>query len=187
MAMAIGPGRTTVGAQGADGQVYRPPVDAAVIDPFRPPSVPWGPGNRGLEYATAPGTSVRAIGPGVVTFAGPVAGSLHVTVAHPDGLRSSYSGVAAIRVVQGESVDGGQPVAVSAEGLHLGVRRGERYVDPAGLWGLGVESGPVVLVPVDEPWPQEGPSRHPSTRSIEAIRAAAAELLARLPLVPWVR
>src|SRR4051812_10589266 len=38
---------------------YRPPVVAAVADPFRPPPQPWLAGNRGIEYATVPGTVVR--------------------------------------------------------------------------------------------------------------------------------
>src|SRR5699024_4022539 len=50
---------------------YSPPVDAPVIDPFRPPSRPFGPGNRGLTYGVAPLTPVRAAGDGEVVFAGP--------------------------------------------------------------------------------------------------------------------
>ena len=67
----------------------RPPVDAPVVDPFRPPTSPYGPGNRGIDYATVPGTVVRTIAPGTVTFAGVVAGTRYVTVTHADGLRSS--------------------------------------------------------------------------------------------------
>ena len=33
---------------------YRPPVDAPVVDPFRPPAERWSAGNRGVEYATDP-------------------------------------------------------------------------------------------------------------------------------------
>ncbi|MEO6987973.1 MAG: M23 family metallopeptidase [Aquihabitans sp.] len=131
-----------------DTRSYRPPLDAPVVDPFRPPAAPWLPGNRGLEYAPTSGMSVRAIGPGVVTFAGPVAGSLHITVRHPDGLRSSYSYVAAIRVRPGDAVAAGDTVAVAADRLHLGVRRGDTYLDPASLWGRRVVGGRASLVPV---------------------------------------
>ena len=31
--------------------IYTPPVDAPIQDPFRPPATPYGPGNRGIEYA----------------------------------------------------------------------------------------------------------------------------------------
>src|SRR2546427_4550471 len=86
----------TVGAAGApraaaaDGPVgYRPPVDAPVDDGFRPPATPWGPGNRGIDYATAPGAPVHAAAAGEVVFAGQVGGSLHVVVLHADGIRTS--------------------------------------------------------------------------------------------------
>lgn len=129
-------------------RTYRPPVRGPVVDPFRPPPQPWLPGNRGLEYATIPGTLVRAIGPGRVSFAGPVAGSLHVTVTHPDGLRSSYSFLAAVRVRRSAAVSAGAVVGVAAARLHLGVRRGRRYLDPASLWGCTVTGGRVWLVPL---------------------------------------
>lgn len=128
-------------------RTYRPPVSAPVVDGFRPPAQPWLAGNRGLAYGTAPGTLVRAIGPGTVTFAGAVAGTLHVTVTHPDGLRSSYSFLAAVRTRTGRTVAAGDVVGVAAAELHLGVRRGDRYLDPATLWGHRVGGGRVVLVP----------------------------------------
>ena len=128
-------------------RTYRPPVTAPVVDAFRPPDQPWLPGNRGLAYGTVPGTLVRAIGPGTVSFAGPVAGQLHVTVTHPDGLRSSYSFLASVRTRRGRTVAAGEVVGVAAADLHLGVRRGDRYLDPASLWGRPVGGGRVVLVP----------------------------------------
>src|SRR5258708_10037298 len=42
--------------------VYTPPVDAPIGDPFRPPSTPYGPGNRGIEYATPAGVAGGAAG-----------------------------------------------------------------------------------------------------------------------------
>lgn len=145
--------------EGTDPWTYRPPVEAEVTDPFRPPPERWLAGNRGIKYAATPGTPVRAIGPGVVTFAGPVAGTLHVTVRHPDGLRSSYSFVASVRVRVDQRVGAGDLVAVAGDGLHLGVRRGDTYIDPASLWGQRAGSGRVVLVPLDpEPSPT-GPDR----------------------------
>lgn len=113
---------------------YRPPVDAAVRDGFRAPTSPYGPGNRGIEYATAPGTSARSIGGGVVTFAGQVAGRGVVTVRHADGLRSSLTGLAQVHVTVGDLVVLGTPLGTTTTALHLGVRRGEDYIDPAGLF-----------------------------------------------------
>src|SRR6476660_8453070 len=69
---------------------YQPPVNAAITDPFRPPLTPYGPGNRGIDYATVPGTLVHAAADGLVQFAGAVAGGLHVTVLHRDGVRTTY-------------------------------------------------------------------------------------------------
>ena len=47
-----------------DPATYRPPVAGAIVDPFRPPQHPFGPGNRGVDYATEPGAAVAAAGDG---------------------------------------------------------------------------------------------------------------------------
>lgn len=117
----------------ARGQ-YRPPVDAPVTDPFRPPATPYGPGNRGLEYDTRPGEPVRAAGDGRVSFAGTVAGRGVVSVVHPDGLRSTYTGLAVVSVGEGDPVAGGQPLGRAGTTMHLGFLRGDTYVDPSGLF-----------------------------------------------------
>jgi len=128
---------------------YRPPLDAPVRDGFRLPSTPYGPGNRGIEYATVPGSVACAIGAGVVIFAGPVAGRGVVTVAHADGLRSSLTGLASVGVAVGDRVVQGTALGTTTTALHLGVRRGDDYIDPATLF---VVSDPrprhAVLVPV---------------------------------------
>ena len=118
----------------AHATTYRPPIAAPVVDGFRLPDGPYGPGNRGLEYATSPGTPVRAIGAGLVVWAGPVAGNTAVTILHPDGLRSSYSYLAEARVKAGERVTAGAVVGIAGERLHLGVRANGAYLDPATLF-----------------------------------------------------
>jgi murein DD-endopeptidase MepM/ murein hydrolase activator NlpD len=123
---------------------YQPPVPAPILDSFRAPTTRYGPGNRGIEYGTAVGDRVGAIGAGTVAFAGPVAGRLVVSVVHPDGLRSSLTGLAAISVRVGQAVVAGEQVGASAQRLHLGVRRGETYLDPASLF---ISTGPARLVP----------------------------------------
>jgi triacylglycerol esterase/lipase EstA (alpha/beta hydrolase family) len=128
----------------AGGVEYHHPVDAEVVDPFRPPATPYGAGNRGLKYATAPGAEVRAVADGVVVFAGQVGGALHVTVAHPDGRLSSYSGVATIAVRRFQTVRAGETVARSREVLHVGMREDGRYIDPASLFGRTVEGARLV-------------------------------------------
>lgn len=156
--------------------MYRPPVTAPVRDPFRPPPEPWLAGNRGIEYATAPGTPVRAIGPGVVTFAGTVAGEHDVTVTHPDGLRSSYVDLAALRVTRGDRVEADQVVGVATDRLHLGVRRGDTYLDPALLWGRRVGGARVVLVPLDDRSPRIPRPPPASGADRPAPRSAATRL-----------
>lgn len=110
---------------------YAPPVDRPVRDPFRMDAGPYGPGNRGLEYDTVGGDPVRAVAAGRVAFAGPVAGRLVVSVVHPDGRRSTLTGLRSILVRVGELVARGTPVGTAGPGLHLGLLEGRRYVDPA--------------------------------------------------------
>jgi murein DD-endopeptidase MepM/ murein hydrolase activator NlpD len=136
------------GAEAGGAAPYAPPVDAPVVDPFRAPAGPYGAGNRGLEYATTPGAPVRAVGDGVVAFAGPVAGRLVVSVRHPDGLRSSLTGLATVAVAVGQALRRDEVVGTAGAVLHLGVRRAETYLDPATLFASVGEGGRVHLVPV---------------------------------------
>jgi murein DD-endopeptidase MepM/ murein hydrolase activator NlpD len=112
---------------------------------FDPPEQPWLPGHRGVDLAGAPGVMVSAAGPGVVFFAGPVASVGVVSIAHPGGLRTTYQPVA-VSVAAGDRVAAGDPVGTLAPGhpgcpapacLHWGLRRGEAYLDPLSLLGLG--------------------------------------------------
>ncbi|MFZ4433504.1 MAG: murein hydrolase activator EnvC family protein [Microthrixaceae bacterium] len=119
---------------GARRGPFRPPVSAPVADPFRAPAHRFAPGNRGLEYATGRGAPARSIGPGVVAFAGSVAGRLVVSVVHPGGFRSSLTGLATIGVRVGTVVDASTVLGTTGERLHLGVRRNGEYLDPATLF-----------------------------------------------------
>jgi murein DD-endopeptidase MepM/ murein hydrolase activator NlpD len=126
--------------------LYQPPVDAPVADPFRAPPSPYAAGNRGIEYATAPGTLVRAAAAGEVVFAGPVGGTLHVVVRHPDGVRTSYAFLQSVLVRRGDRVEPGTPVGLAGAHVHLGARVGDAYIDPATLFGSGIRPR-VHLVP----------------------------------------
>jgi hypothetical protein len=85
--------------------------------------------------------------PPAVTFAGDVAGTTYVVVRHADGLRLTYGNLEPVEVAQGDVVARGTRLGVTAGRFHLGLRDGERYVDPAPF--LGVERRVVRLVPVD--------------------------------------
>ncbi|MGH9182651.1 MAG: murein hydrolase activator EnvC family protein [Acidimicrobiales bacterium] len=148
--LAAAPGTAAAPVPGTAS--YSPPVDAPVVDRFRPPATPFGSGNRGLEYDTEPGQAVRAAAPGRVTFAGQVGGSLHVVVLHGDGIRTSYSFLASITVRRGDGVGQGQEVGTAGPRFHLGARAGGRYLDPALLLGGGPPR--VHLVPVGASGPQ---------------------------------
>ena len=144
---------------------YQPPVPGQVARSFDPPAQEWEAGHRGVDLWSARGAEVRSPGPGVVSFAGSVAGKPVVVVTHPDGLRSSLEPVTAA-LPQGTAVAAGDvvghlsvttgdesnpdhcaalaPVGPGAACVHWGVRRGEVYLDPLTLLGAAV---PIVLLP----------------------------------------
>ncbi len=140
-AAALAGGRPAV-ASDAPGTIWVRPVAGRVVRPFVAPRSRYGAGHRGADLAAAPGTPVVAPGDGRVVFAGPVAGSLHVVVAHAHGLRTSLSFLATVAVRAGMVVTRGQVVGTAggsgpdhtAGVLHLGLRVGDEYVDPMRLF-----------------------------------------------------
>ena len=113
------------------GQVrYAPPVDGPIIDHFRMPAARWAAGNRGIDYETVGGAAVLASADGTVEFAGQVGGTLHVVVKHADGLRTSYSFLASVSVIEGQQLARGTPVGTAGRSVHFGVRLGDTYLDP---------------------------------------------------------
>ncbi|MDQ6727476.1 MAG: peptidoglycan DD-metalloendopeptidase family protein [Actinomycetota bacterium] len=146
-ALATGPAPAVV--------TYRPPVDAPVVDAFRPPPENWNAGNRGIEYATRPGTPVAASADGEVVFSGPIAGEYYVVLLHDDGIRTSYSYLAATSVARGDKVRRGQVIGTTGERFQFGARAGDAYIDPALLFGGGPVE--VHLVPDEVRRPQSEP------------------------------
>ena len=114
---------------------WRPPVTAPVTDPFREPSCAWCPGNRGIEYGTSGGATVRSVATGRVAYAGRIAGTVYVVVRHGDGRRITYGNLARESFDTGDLVIRGQLIGRTAGRFHLGVREGARYVDPAPFIG----------------------------------------------------
>lgn len=112
---------------------------------FDPPAQQWLAGHRGVDLAATPGATVRAAGAGTVVYAQILAGRGVVSVAHPNGLRTTYEPVTAT-VTLGDQVSAGQPLGTVGAGhpgcpenacLHWGLRRGAVYLDPLALLGLG--------------------------------------------------
>jgi len=110
-----------------------------ILHTFEPHSA-YGPGHRGLDVAASPGGTIRAMADGTVTFAGLVAGRSVISISHERlGITSSMEPVTAV-VPVGHRVSRGQVIGLLNEGdhcpvscLHVGMRRGERYLNPLAL------------------------------------------------------
>lgn len=114
--------------------LFGPPLEGPVVRSFAPQGA-YG-GHWGIDIAAPPDTPVKPIAPGVVTFSGQVGGRLSVTVHHGGGLRSSYSYLSSTLVTAGDRVGRGTVIGTSGfdhgiAALHLSLRVGHRYVDPA--------------------------------------------------------
>jgi murein DD-endopeptidase MepM/ murein hydrolase activator NlpD len=138
-----------------------------VVSAFDPPDSPWGAGHRGVDLVGDPGARVRSALPGVVGFAGPLAGRGVVVVVHGD-TRTTYEPVTA-SVTVGDRVAAGGPIGrLDPSGghcpprtcLHWGWLRGDTYLDPLLLVG----AGPVRLLPLWRPDPAPALSSLPAGR-----------------------
>ncbi|MET7697916.1 MULTISPECIES: M23 family metallopeptidase [unclassified Streptomyces] len=131
-----------------------------VVRGWEPPATPYGPGHRGVDLAALAGTSVRAVAPGRVSFAGRVAGrgvvSVELSGTGEPPLRTTYSPVRAT-VEKGDEVAAGDTLGAleppsahcPASCLHWGLLRAGTYLDPLSLlppWLLN--RGPSRLLPV---------------------------------------
>jgi len=152
-------GRVPAGA--ATMAPYIRPVVGPIVRHFEPPPTPYAAGHRGIDLAVPVGTTVVAANDGTVAFAGQVGGLLFVSIDHADGLRTTYSYLSAVLVKKGQVVARGQAVARSGTGdpggtqpvLHLGVKRGEEYLDPEPMLLDGLRREPwraIRLAPDDD-------------------------------------
>ena len=107
----------------------RLPKELPILDGFRRPPCPRCAGNRGIEYASIPGSVVRSVAAGVVSFSGDVAGVRYVVV-DTGAVRVTHGGLRTMTVERGDVVRVGDPVGVAGETLYVGVRRGDLAVDP---------------------------------------------------------
>ncbi len=134
----------------ADGALQlSAPVTGAVLQPFRPGPEAWSAGHRGVDLAAAPGEEVRAAAPGLVHFAGTVAGVPSVSVDHGSGLRTTYTPVSPL-VSAGDAVRAGDVIGRVRAGhckdvcLHWGLTDGTTYFDPTAYLSIR----PIELVPL---------------------------------------
>lgn len=134
--LALTLGTLTPAAAASSPWQWPLPGGRDVIRDFEPHS-PFGPGHRGVDLPAAPGTPVSAVADGVISFTGIVAGRPVLTVAHLRGtLRSTVEPVEAL-VSAGDAVRRGQVIGIVGTGghcsqicLHLGMRQGDRYLNP---------------------------------------------------------
>ncbi|MFE4050728.1 M23 family metallopeptidase [Streptomyces sp. YIM B13518] len=144
----------------AVGQVWPVGVRPRVLRGWEPPATAYGRGHRGVDLAAPPGTPVRAVAAGRVSFAGRVAGkdvvSVELTGTGEPPLRTTYEPVRA-SVTEDDEVTAGQVVGTvaptgshcTAPCVHWGLLRGDAYLDPLTLlppWLL--RRGPSRLLPV---------------------------------------
>jgi hypothetical protein len=152
---------------------------------FDPPTSTFGAGHRGIDLSLGPGAFVTAAAEGTVHHAGPVAGTVWVSILHADGIITSYGPLTDLTVRRGEGVRRGQRIGSLASGghghgdgdrgLHLGARRGVVYIDPLrlldqgtprpSLVGGGAWRGAAHVVTPYEPWEADrfaGLGLHPS-------------------------
>ena len=113
------------------------PVRGPIVDPWRPPTTPYGPGNRGIDIGTVPGAVVVSPADGVVTFAGMVGDSRFVVVQSADGIRITIGFLAAVRVRSGQTVRRGQAIGRAGTSVHVGARVDDDYLDPTPLFSGG--------------------------------------------------
>jgi hypothetical protein len=144
----------------------------------------------GIDIPAGSGSRVRACAPGVVTFAGLVpAGEGHrayaVTVRVSDDLRVTYLPIEDVAVHKGETVDAGETLGSLASSgdassgdthLHLGVRRGDRQIDPMAMLCAANAAAPAAPGAAP-PTPAGQASPHPSAAppvSVPAPRVSPA-------------
>jgi murein DD-endopeptidase MepM/ murein hydrolase activator NlpD len=130
-----------------------PPVPGRVVAGFAP--IGDYAGHWGVDFAADPGSPVRAVADGAVTFAGSVAGRLSVSVDHGRGLVTTLSYLSGVSVEKGRFVRGGDVLGESglAHGtasVHLSLRIAGQYVDPMMLFScrVGDISEALRLVPL---------------------------------------
>lgn len=118
-----------------------PTASHHVSNPYAEPAGPYGPGHRGIDIDTEPGSPVFAPAAGSIAFVGSVGGRPLITIDEGDGLIATLEPVAS-DARAGDVVGAGDEVGTVAAGghaapgtMHLGVRRDGVYINPLLLLG----------------------------------------------------
>lgn len=147
---ALSAASPAVASEDPIGQWPLSPEPEVVAD-FDPPANPYGVGHRGVDLLGNPNQPVLTALPGLVTYAGPLAGRGVVVVNHGP-TRTTYEPVRA-SVAVGDQMTAGDVIGrLQVPGshcfpracLHWGWREGDTYLDPLRL----VDAGPVRLLPL---------------------------------------
>ncbi|MCK2221521.1 M23 family metallopeptidase [Actinomadura sp. ATCC 31491] len=142
-----------------------------ILRRFTPPPERWLAGHRGIDLAAPPFTPVLAAGAGTIRFAGQVGGRGVVTIAHTDGLRTTYMPLTP-SVKRGQTITPGtelgllQPTKPHCQEscLHWGLLRGARYLNPLLLLGQApIRLLPLWPTPDQAPWPTPHDALRPTT------------------------
>jgi murein DD-endopeptidase MepM/ murein hydrolase activator NlpD len=115
-----------------------PPVPGGIVDNWRPPSSPYGPGNRGVDLRAGVGEPVLSVGDGTITFAGQVGGRLFVVIDTGSELRITLGFLQRAVVRTGQTVKARELVAYANGPVHVGARQGTTYIDPRPLFARRV-------------------------------------------------
>ncbi len=121
--------------------------------PVAAPFAPDGPyaGHWGIDVDIVPAAVVVAPVAGMVSFAGEVAGVRSVTI-RSGHFRVSVSYLASVDIPVGVVVARGEPIGTAGDGrhhrgVHIGLRHGERYLDPVPFSCGSRATGTVRLLP----------------------------------------
>lgn len=124
-----------------------PVIPLRVVAPFETPVSRYGAGHRGIDVAADTDQPVASITSGRIGFSGSIAGKAVVTVLIADGRRVTYEPVIS-ELASGTPVRAGQLIGtVAPRGghcggspqpnrsgcLHIGLLRGDEYLDPMSL------------------------------------------------------
>lgn len=144
------PASSVVSRQGFVDPIAVSPFPSRVLRGFNNPEKPWMPGHRGVDLAATVGSPVHAAGSGTVHFVGVIFGIPTISIAHPQGFRTTYQPVSSTLVV-GDAVIVGQRIGTlsAAPRLDPGLQWGAKYDDDTYINPLGLLDTPVIRL---KPW-----------------------------------